>query len=218
MAVWRRLTVSAQAAREPPPPRLQGPRPQHPPSRSHPPRPHPWPCAPALSGVPAGSLAGVRATDGDGCREGRQATRTSYLLPSAAGKENPAAESRLIFRGGAERRLTFRRGVSAVHAGTYSSRGPLRPQGPLRRRVGRTGARGASLAHCVAALRPGVHSPVAWPSCGRPRGRPEGSRKLTGVSRWVSVAPEQPRRPAEVEGLYRAPRSGRGVRAPLLAW
>ncbi|XP_047582846.1 uncharacterized protein LOC125098258 [Lutra lutra] len=55
---------------------------------------------------------------------------------------------------------------------------------------------------------------IVWAA---PGGRSEGSRNLTGVSRWVSVAPEQPRRPAEVEGLYRAPRSGRGV-AGLPSW
>lgn len=67
------------------------------------------------------------------------------------------------------------------------------------------------MARRLAALWPGTHSPVAWSLCGR---RPGGGRNLPGVSRWASVAPEQPRRPGEVEGLYRAPRSGRGVAGP----
>lgn len=160
---------------------------QHPPSRSQTLRASTPGSAPQLSlGSPARVPSGPKAADGGGWRQGRLTTHTSYLLRSVAGRGDAAQESRLIFRGGAEIRLSFRRGVSPVHAGTRIPPAGGRGPGASAQAHWDDESRGAQLSGCQVGTRPG--RPPRGYRVGSARGRLEGSRDLTEVSQG-SIAP-----------------------------
>nr|XP_039320370.1 uncharacterized protein LOC120362185 [Saimiri boliviensis boliviensis] len=133
------------------------------------------------TGTPACVSARLREEDGGGwCRCGR-AGGTTYLLPSVAERGNTAWASRLIFRGGAQSRDTFRARhgrPSAVHAGACSHQRPqpppTSPPGPPTRRKRESWCARAQRGEGV----PGLHRALEKDKC-----------SLSGLSRVSQRGP-----------------------------